>query len=260
MEFTVIDIETTSNNPRTTRVVELGAAVFGDDGRVRASGAVLVDPSSPITIGATKVHDIGERDVACERALHRAWAGLRLRTRAVVAYNGTDFDVPVLRRQLGPTDPFAGHVLFDPLIWCRWYFRALRSKALSAVTTDLGLAPTTGEATSWHGAAADCGATGRLWAWLQAEGYVPRDVDEAIELQRVIWVALKAEEHAFAGLLYWRRSDGVLCVGLGSVMGQPLHELTKKQIVGISAKKWATDDVRALCAQELDRDQTGNQR
>jgi len=243
MKFTVIDIETTSANPNTTCTVELGAAAFKVDGTLAAAGSILVDPAVPVQRGAVRVHNIDNPDVAGKMNVVDAWATLPLKTRAVVAYNGTYFDYPVLRREVGP-DIFKDRLLFDPFIFAKWFFRDLPSRALGSISAAMGV---TLHGASYHSAADDCIQTGMLWAWMQAEGYVPSDEDKAIELQRVLWRALMAEEDAFSGLVYLRRSDLVPCSGYGSYVGVPLRDLSQKQRDNIANKKFATDAVKWLC-------------
>lgn len=246
MDFTVLDIESNDKNPDTAKTVELGAALFRG-GKEVGRGSVLVEPKAKIQIGATIVHGINEKDVAGARDITRAWAGLKLRTEAVVIYNGFHFDVPILERELAPLKPFEGRVIFDPFIWAQWYFPGLPSRTQASVCRAMDVDP--GEHIELHSAAGDCILLGHLWLKMMAIGLVPTDVQEAARLQVTLRRAVEYERRAFNGLLYWRRLDGVVCVGQGTHIGKPVATLNAKQIDNLAARHYATDLVRKICAE-----------
>jgi DNA helicase-2/ATP-dependent DNA helicase PcrA len=97
--YTVIDLETTSGDIRTTRIVEIGA-VKVRDGNVSDTFGTLVNPEQPITQGAYNVHHISDAAVRDAKTFAEllpefvAFIGDDL----LVAHNGFSFDFPILMR------------------------------------------------------------------------------------------------------------------------------------------------------------------
>ena len=104
-DFTAIDLETSDNNVETAEIVEI-AAVRVRDGFIREELAMLVRPSCPIAVGATRAHGITDRDVAHAPCLEEVWPQFAEFCGAdvLVAHNGYQFDFPLLRRLTG-ADP-----------------------------------------------------------------------------------------------------------------------------------------------------------
>ena len=100
-DFTTVDLETTSKDIRTARIVEM-AAVRVRDGRPVAEFHVLVQPGLPIPAESTEVHKITDEMVADAPTFEDAWPRLRdfCGSDVLVAHNGYDYDFPILRRMI----------------------------------------------------------------------------------------------------------------------------------------------------------------
>lgn len=98
-DYVVIDLETTSGDTRTTRIVEIGA-VRVRDGKIAASFGALVNPEQPITQGAYQVHGISNDDVRDQKTFKELLPELLafIGDDVLVAHNGFDFDFPILLR------------------------------------------------------------------------------------------------------------------------------------------------------------------
>lgn len=99
-KYTVFDLETTSGDIRTTRIVEIGA-VKVRDGQMVAEFGKLVNPEQPITQGAYNVHHIAEEDVRDQPTFAELLPGFLdfIGDDILVAHNGLAFDFPILMRQ-----------------------------------------------------------------------------------------------------------------------------------------------------------------
>jgi len=95
----VVDVETTSTDVTTARIVEIGACRLDGTGEV----SLLVHPGIPIPAEATEVHGITNEDVTPAPAFE-AIAGriqkLIDRASAIAGYNSRDFDCAVLDAEL----------------------------------------------------------------------------------------------------------------------------------------------------------------
>lgn len=96
MRYAVIDVETTGFSPADDRVVE-AACVIVQDGSIVRTWSSLVNPGRPIPPHATRVHGIGDADVAgappfetVERQLWGMCAG------ATIAAHNAAFDLSFL--------------------------------------------------------------------------------------------------------------------------------------------------------------------
>lgn len=114
--YVTFDLETTDNDPASCDVVEIGAAkvihgVIAD--RFRA----LVRPTRPIAPGAAKKHGYTEADVQDAPAFRDVWPAFRafVGPDILVAHNGQEFDVPVLRRLAAGLDGVDSLVFYDTL-------------------------------------------------------------------------------------------------------------------------------------------------
>lgn len=95
------DLETTSIDLDTGRILEIGAArVRG--GAVVATFRQLVDPEVPIPEDATRVHGYGDADVRGMPTFAAVWPRFRefIGADLLVAHNGRQFDLPILARQV----------------------------------------------------------------------------------------------------------------------------------------------------------------
>ncbi len=101
--YVTFDLETTDLDIATCETIEIGAA------RVRHGQVVdrfhtLVRPGGPVSEGATRVHGYREEHLRDAPPFAEAWERFRafVGDDLVVAHNGQDFDIPVLKRQAAP--------------------------------------------------------------------------------------------------------------------------------------------------------------
>lgn len=95
-----LDLETTSADPATARIVEIALV------EARPNGAVVVfarrvNPGCPIPAEATAVHGITDADVASKQPFEEiaTEVGAQLLGADLLGYNLRAFDLPVLRRE-----------------------------------------------------------------------------------------------------------------------------------------------------------------
>jgi len=114
--FTTLDLETTSRDPETAEIVEVGA-VRVREGVITGEFRALVKPSSPIPHAATAVHRIVDAHVAQAPSFATVWPTLRefCGQDIIVAHNGYTFDFRVLRRAVGDTTPEFDLCMYDTL-------------------------------------------------------------------------------------------------------------------------------------------------
>src|SRR5438309_1594034 len=114
--YVTFDLETTDKDVEVCEVVEVGA--------VRVVGGEIVDrlhslvrPYRPITPGATKVHGYTDGDVRNARPFAEVWPEFRafIGDDVLIAHNGQQFDIPVLRRLAAGRDGVDSLVFYDTL-------------------------------------------------------------------------------------------------------------------------------------------------
>jgi len=100
--FTVIDIETTTNKVEQADVIEI-AAVRVRDRLIVDEYSALVRPDSPIDPEAQKVHGLSDADVADAPSFAEVWPQVKAfcGDDVLVAHNGHHFDFPVIERLTG---------------------------------------------------------------------------------------------------------------------------------------------------------------
>ena len=98
-DFVAFDVETTDKDVRSCEVVEI-AAVRVRGGEIVGRFHSLVAPAGPISAGATKVHGYSEQDLRGAPTFAKVWPEFRnfAGRDVLVAHNGQEFDVPLLRR------------------------------------------------------------------------------------------------------------------------------------------------------------------
>jgi len=115
-DYVAFDIETTDLDPAACEIVELAA--------VRVRGRVLVDQfqrlirsARPVSAAAAAVHGYHDRDLAEQPAFDRVWPEFLafVGSDVLVAHNGQQFDVPVIRRLAGALPGLDRLVFFDTL-------------------------------------------------------------------------------------------------------------------------------------------------
>jgi superfamily I DNA/RNA helicase/DNA polymerase III epsilon subunit-like protein len=101
-DFTVLDIETTSQDVERAEVIEI-AAVRVRDRVIVDEYHSLVRPNGRIEPAATRTHGITDPEVAESPSFDEVWPRVRelCGSDVVVAHNGHHFDFPILRRLSG---------------------------------------------------------------------------------------------------------------------------------------------------------------
>ncbi len=114
--YVTFDLETTDNDAEVCEVVEVGAARVVK-GEIVARFHSLVQPYRPITAGATAIHGYTDRDVRDARSFAEVWPEFRafIGDDILIAHNGQQFDIPVLRRLAAGRDGLDGLVFYDTL-------------------------------------------------------------------------------------------------------------------------------------------------
>src|SRR6266480_3800611 len=114
--YVTFDLETTDKDVEVCEVVEVGAVrVVG--GEITDRFYTLVRPYRPITPGATAIHGYTDGDVRNARAFAEVWPELRafIGDDILIAHNGQQFDIPVLRRLAAGRDGVDSLVFYDTL-------------------------------------------------------------------------------------------------------------------------------------------------
>ena len=82
VEAVALDLETTGLDPRTARIVQIGAVVVRRGAVAEGERfSLLVDPGAPIPAAATAIHGISDAHVADAAKTAEALAALPLRRR-----------------------------------------------------------------------------------------------------------------------------------------------------------------------------------
>jgi len=223
-DVVVFDTETTSPEPREARIVELGIIVRA--GGVHRTKRWLVNPGVPIPAEVVAIHGIDDRRVA-DAPRFEDIAGDVLRTLSmgpVAAYNGRDFDGPLLVAELERIG-FAAHGIdvgriFDPLVFVRWNLRHLRDRTMAGVCMHLQVR--TGTA---HSAVYDAAATIGIIDALDARGLLPAEHDAMLADQRDKATVFDTEFARWSWWLYADRTDCALRIGCGAHCGKLLAEV-----------------------------------
>jgi superfamily I DNA/RNA helicase len=118
-DFTAVDIETTDNDTTRAELVEI-AAVRVRNGRTVDEFRSFIKPDTPISGAAFDAHGISEHDVIDAPSFAEVWPRFRdfCGSDVVVAHNGHNFDVPILRRLAGEAE-CADLYTYDTLVLAR---------------------------------------------------------------------------------------------------------------------------------------------
>lgn len=217
-----IDLETTSADLDTARIVEIAILVDGD----KALHA-LVNPECPIEPGATEVHGItNDRVAECKTIDDLAGDIVNVLRGAdeINGYNVDSFDLPILRRLVpAMSDVLAPTV--DPVWTVRHRYPHVRVRKLVDICSHVGVAADRANA---HSAFADCHMALGLRRALCHD-----DTEQAAEESARLRRFIEAERAKFGYWLYVDRDDGrtirMLC---GKHIGLRLAE------VDISYIRW----------------------
>ena len=176
----VVDTETTGLDD--ARIIELGAVVM-QGGEVLAHRSSVFDPGKPIDPGATAVHGItdemvrgrpriGDVNPVTKRTPAQGLDRLAAEwdVRVIAGYNALTFDLPIMRRELGPIweQIEAACIVIDPLVvvrtdGCGRYWKGPGRHRLVNVAERFGLTtPIEGMRATAHRAVWDAVLAGRL--------------------------------------------------------------------------------------------------
>lgn len=115
-DFVAFDLETSDFDTESCEVVEIGAV------RVRGNTVVdefhtLVRCERPISAAATEVHGYTDPDLEGAPTMSEVWPRFRdfVGTDLIIAHNGQEFDVPVLRRACAGFAGFEDLIFYDTL-------------------------------------------------------------------------------------------------------------------------------------------------
>ena len=113
-DFTAIDLETTSEDPETAEIVEIGA-VQVRGGKVHDVFNALVKPRGRIPARATEIHSLRDSDVAAASRFEDVWPHFRrfCGSDTLVAHNGYAYDFQILRRMVKEMGGKFDSITFD---------------------------------------------------------------------------------------------------------------------------------------------------
>ena len=184
--FVVIDTETTGLDPRTDRIIDIGAVRLDEDLAVIDRFTTLVDPELPIPLFVARLTGISDADVAGAPGIADALAGLHeFAGDATLVGHNAAFDrehlAAAARRSGAP--PLSGD-WFDTLEAALLLFPELDRHALPVLVEELGL--------SWpaHRALPDAEATAAVLARLARRAAGLAEVERRL-LESVSWAPLK---------------------------------------------------------------------
>ena len=114
--YVAFDLETTDKDVSDCEIVEIGA-VKVHSGEVVERFHSLVRANRPISSEARKVHGYGDEDLRQAPRFAEVWPRFRefVSNHVLVAHNGQQFDVPVLKRSTAEPDGTGDLVFFDTL-------------------------------------------------------------------------------------------------------------------------------------------------
>lgn len=164
-----LDTETTGMDPRTDRVVALGATRWGPHGEI-ASFETLVDPGRPIPSASTAVHGLDDAAVRGSPSLLEALPAFRtfVGDAIPVAHMGA-FDLAFLKRPLARARLPALERMLDTAVLAARLLPPLPELSLDAVCAYLGI-PVVGRHTALGDARLAAAVLARLLPELERRG------------------------------------------------------------------------------------------
>ena len=114
--YVAFDLETTDGDVASCGVVEIGA-VRVERGEIVDRFHTLVQPYQPISPRASAIHGYTDSDVRDARSFAQVWPEFRafVGDDVLIAHNGQQFDIPVLRRLAAGQADVDGLVFYDTL-------------------------------------------------------------------------------------------------------------------------------------------------
>lgn len=219
-EWSVLDFETTGTDAARCGVVQAGIAYFNGTSCTR-TWCELFNPGHAIPPAAAAVHGIHDPDVVGKPPFGLVpEVGQLLACPVLVTYNGSMFDVPILRRHLQPLGICAIPPHVDVRSFISWHTRARRGAKLEEVCERWGV-----KLAQAHDAGQDAAAAGRLLLALVDAGLVPPQVDQAVRLSAHYQRLIEAEYSVWSWWLYRdRTAPDTLRLGAGKFQGYALDE------------------------------------
>lgn len=120
------DFESTGVDPNEDRIVEVALKVVElETGKTVLSFQRRINPDRHIPEGAVRIHGIADADVVGAprfKDIAVGFAALMGKVDILVAHNGEQFDLPLLKAELQRAGVEVAHFppLFDTMLHCRW--------------------------------------------------------------------------------------------------------------------------------------------
>lgn len=138
-EYTTFDFETTGFDPIEGRIIECGAVRFTVDG-VLSTFQSMIKPDIPIPTQVTKIHGIGDKDVAHAPSEEFVIKGfLQFSEESILIAHNANFDLGFLHaalKRIGKAGELT-NVVLDTLFIARKAFPQLKSYKLSDLQKEL---------------------------------------------------------------------------------------------------------------------------
>ncbi len=240
-DLIAFDLETTGTDPKADRIVEIGIVrrIEGQTSEHRW----LINPETAIATEATEVHGISNADVADAPRFAQVWREIEHvldGPAPLLAFNGLDFDLPMLNAEIGRLHPMEGASerspaltfkpegcgrvmetgpvrLLDPLVFVRWNHRHRRFRKLEDMCRAFGIT-----LTNAHSAVDDARATMALTDELMVRGDMPSSTEDAIRAQASLVPRIDEERAKFSYWLYFDRKTAAVRMGAGKFCGKLL--------------------------------------
>lgn len=216
-----LDLETTGPNPTVDRIVEIALVKVYPDGR-RESLTRRVNPGMPIPRESTRIHGIGDADVADAPRFEAIAADvLRFIGNADLAgFNVQRFDLPVLHRELagaGKRLEMAGRAVVDAQVI---YHRRVPRDLAAAYRYYCGK-----DLRDPHTARADVEACVEV---LDAQLEVYPDLPRTPRELAAVFAPREVEAVDPDGRFVWQGDEAVVAFGPDGIRGRPLREVAAK--------------------------------
>ena len=211
MKYLALDLETTGLNPDTDRIVQIGMILMNENFRELESFSQNINPQMPVSQSAFEIHGISDDDLKHCKTFSEVAVKVMdmiLHADALVLYNGTGLDLPVLaaefercRMELPPMKDLK--VIDASNIFRKYEQRTLAAAVKFYLNEDFE---------GMHDATTDATATAYvLKAQMERYGIKPQDL---------VSVSMGDNPPAdHAGKLYYD-GDGDVCWNIGKAKGQ----------------------------------------
>ena len=241
-----VDVETTGLSISEDKIVELGGVYVKGGWRCGPPFCSKVNPERYIPIDATRIHGIAEEDVA-KAPTWKTVAGwfrqhLDKADPIVCGYNILNFDLPMINseNQRAGIDWQLDHTkTLDPFIFARWHHPEVQSR-LGKICSFYGLELPEEAA---HSADADSEVTALLVTAMVWSGYMPDDLNQALEQQAQFQTQMEEEKKRWGKKLYVNRYDPEkLHIASGVYRGKCIDDLEETYLKKIT-KEWSDNDM-----------------